>query len=69
MSDGIRSGVNWMRLEDSPRTRAQRRDQLGLGETRHTDEQRMTTREHRKQGLLDHAFLSEDHLGDRLLDF
>ena len=41
MSDGIRSGVNWMRLASRPEHDAQRLDQLGLGEARHADQQRM----------------------------
>jgi hypothetical protein len=47
---------------------AERFDQLRLGKARHADEQRVAARQHRKQGLLDHAFLAEDHLGDGALD-
>jgi hypothetical protein len=38
MSAGIRSGVNWMRAGE-PEHRAERLDELGLGEARHADEQ------------------------------
>ena len=64
MSDGIRSGVNWMRLEFKPEHRAERRDQLGLGKAGHADQQRVAAGENRKQRLFDNAFLAEDHLAD-----
>jgi hypothetical protein len=67
MSDGIRSGVNWMRLELSPRTVPSVVDQLGLGEAGHADQQRMTPGQDREEGLLDDAFLSEDDIRDGLL--
>ena len=60
MSVGIRSGVNWMRFQSRPEHDAQRLDQLGLGQTRHADEQAMPARQQRHQRLLDHRILAED---------
>ena len=67
MSEGIRSGVNWMRLASSPRIRAQRLHQQGLGEARHADQQGMAAAEERDQGVLDHLLLAEDDGACRLV--
>ena len=40
-------------------------DQLGLGEARHADQQRMAAGQHRDQRAIDHAFLAEDDRADR----
>src|SRR5262249_40676523 len=40
-------------------------DQLGLGEAGEANEQCMAAREHGHHRLLDHPFLSEDHVADR----
>ncbi len=51
-----------------PEHRAERGDELGLGQPWHTDEKRMAAGEHGEQGLLHHGFLAEDDLGDFLAD-
>ena len=43
---------------------AERLDQLGLGEARHADQQRVAAGEQRNQRALDHAFLAEDDAAD-----
>ncbi|MCY1239266.1 hypothetical protein D9M72_520530 [compost metagenome] len=43
---------------------AERRHQLGLGKAGDADKQGVTAGQHRKQGLLDHTFLTEDDLAD-----
>ena len=65
MSDGIRSGVNWMRRASSPSTVPIVSTSLVLARPGKTDQQRMAAREHGDQRLLDHAFLAEDDLADR----
>ena len=50
MSDGIRSGVNWMRLNDSVRIRARRRDHQRLRQPRHADQQAVAAAEQRHVG-------------------
>ena len=39
-------------------------DQLGLGEARQADQQRVSAAEHSDERLLDHPFLPEDHVAD-----
>jgi hypothetical protein len=65
MSDGIRSGVNWMRRACRPSTVPMRIDQLGLGEARDADQQRMAAGQHRDQRVIDHLLLTEDDVADR----
>ena len=64
MSEGIRSGVNWMRLKLKPKRLGERGDQQRLGQPRHADEQRMPAAEQRDQQLLDHRLLPDDHLAE-----
>ena len=42
-------------------------DQLGLGETGHADQQRVTAGQDRHQGIFNHPILAEDDGGDRIL--
>jgi hypothetical protein len=42
MSEGIRSGVNWMRLKLRFSASARVADHQGLGQARHADQQRVT---------------------------
>ena len=60
MSDGMRSGVNWMRLKLRCSTSRQRADQQRLGQARHADQQRVAATEHRDHELLDHLGLAHD---------
>ena len=53
MSAGIRSGVNWMRLNDSSSASGQRLDEQRLGQAGHADEQAVPAREQRDQQVLD----------------
>ena len=48
MSDGIRSGVNWMRLNSRSSTSRERADQQRLRQARHADEQAVPPREDRR---------------------
>ena len=69
MSEGIRSGVNWMRLNSSDSAVGQRADHQRLGQPRHAHQQAMAAGEHGDQQLLDHLLLADDHpaqlLGDQ----
>ena len=49
-----------------PQHLAERLDELGLGEARHADEQRMAAAEQRHERLLDDLLLAEDDPPDRL---
>ena len=73
MSDGIRSGVNWMRLKATSRIWADRRDHERLGQARHADQQAMPAGEDGGEDLLDDVRLADDdapqlldHLSPRL---
>jgi hypothetical protein len=68
MSDGIRSGRELDAVGIEPEDGSERRHQLGLGEAGYADKQRMTTRTGPRAGLLDDAFLSENHLRDGRFD-
>ena len=50
MSLGIRSGVNWMRVERQVERARQARDEQRLRQARHADEQRVAAREDRDAG-------------------
>ena len=54
---------------DAPRVEPERDahglDQLGLGEARHADQQRMAAGQHRDQRAVDHPLLAEDDRADR----
>ena len=55
MSEGIRSGVNWMRRAVEAEDHAQRLDQLGLGEAGNADEQAVAAGEDGDQRPVDDA--------------
>ena len=69
MSAGIRSGVNWMRLNDRFERAAERADHQRLGQARHAFQQAMAAAEQRDQQLLDHLVLADDDLGQLLAGF
>jgi hypothetical protein len=64
MSEGIRSGVNWMRFSKMPRIVPSVIDELGLGKARRADEQRMAAGQNRDDRVFDDLFLAEDDLPD-----
>ncbi len=69
MSDGIRSGVNWMRLNFSSSTLRQRRDEQRLRQAGHADDQAVAADEERQQHEIEHVLLADDllaQLGDDL---
>ena len=66
MSEGIRSGVNWMRLNDDVEDLRDRADHERLGQTGHADQQAMAAGEDRGQDLLDHVGLADDHAAELL---
>ena len=70
MSEGIRSGVNWMRLKRDVENLADRADHERLGQAGHADQQAMAAREDGGQDLLDDFGLADDRaleLVDHLL--
>ena len=62
MSDGIRSGVNWMRLNFRSSTCASVCDEQRLGQPRHADQDAVAADEEREQHLLEHVVLPDDQL-------
>ncbi len=62
MSVGIRSGVNWMRLNVRPSALRQRAHQQRLGRARQAGDQAMAADEQRDQQLLDDFVLADDEL-------
>ena len=62
MSDGIRSGVNWMRVELQLEHLRQRLDQQRLGQAGHADDQAVAADEQRQQHQLDDVVLADDEL-------
>ena len=64
MSLGIRSGVNWMRLNFRCSARARVATVKRLGQARHADRQAVAAGEEADQHLLDHLLLADDHLVD-----
>ena len=67
MSEGIRSGVNWMRLNVRFSTSASVRDEQRLGQAGHADEEAVAAGEEGDQELVDHVALP-DHALLNLLD-
>ena len=68
MSDGTRSGVNWIRAKVPPTTSAKRAHRQRLRDPGHTFEQAVPARDQRDHQLLDHVLLADDDpldLGDR----
>ena len=66
MSEGIRSGVNWMRRAFEAEHGAERVDQLGLGEAGHADHEAVAAGQDGDQRVLDDLLLAEDDRGDGL---
>ena len=66
MSDGIMSGVNWMRRNDRLKIRATVRDEQRLGQPRHADQQDVAPGEQPDQELLDDLALADHDLADLL---
>ena len=62
MSDGIRSGVNWMRLKLRFSDVGQRADHQRLGQARHADQQAVAAGEDGDEQLLEDALLADDDL-------
>ena len=64
MSDGIRSGVNWMRLNVEVEDVGERLDQQRLGQAGHAGDQAVAAGEQRDQHLLDDLVLADDDLAE-----
>ena len=73
MSAGIRSGVNWMRLNCKRQGVGQRADHQRLGQARHAHQQAVAAGEHGDQQFFDDLLLADDHaaqlLGDESVGF
>ena len=67
MSEGIRSGVNWIRLNCDVEDPGQRADHQRLGQARHADQQAVAAGEDGGEDLLDHLVLADDDLLQFLL--
>jgi hypothetical protein len=63
-SDGIRSGVNWMRLNEPPRTSGEGLDRQRLGQARHALEEEVTTGQQADEDPLEHRVLADDDSSD-----
>ena len=61
MSIGIRSGVNWMRLNFKRHRFRQLADQQRLGQPRHAHQQGVAPGEQADRQPLDHVLLADDH--------
>ena len=68
MSAGIRSGVNWMRLNFRFERLGQRADQQRLAQARHAFQQAVPADEHARQHAVDDVVVADDHPADLLLD-
>ena len=62
MSLGIRSGVNWIRLNDRSSASATRLHHQRLGQPRHADQQRVAAAQDGGEDPLDHVVLPDDPL-------
>ena len=60
MSEGIRSGVNWMRLKPAPMIRAMRFDHQSLRRSGHALDERVSFGEEADQDLVDDRVLADD---------
>ena len=63
MSDGIRSGVNWIAAERQVHGVGQGADHERLGQPRHADEQAVALGEQGDEQLLEDVLLADDDLG------
>ncbi len=68
MSDGIRSGVNWMRLNLQIDGLGELLDEQRLGEPGDAAQQAVAAGEKRNQNLADDALLADDGLGQLALE-
>ena len=68
MSEGIRSGVNWMRVKPSSRRMGQGVHQQRLGQPGHAHQQAVAAGKERVERRLDGVLLADDHLGHFLLE-
>ena len=68
MSDGMRSGVNWMRLNRRCDRLGELLDEQRLREPRHAPQQDVTAGEKRNQDLADDPLLADDRLGQLPLE-
>ncbi len=68
MSDGIRSGVNWMRRNSRSSVRARVRAIRVLPSPGTPEQENMTATEQADQHVVDDRFLADDHLGDLFAD-
>ena len=68
MSDGIRSGVNWMREKRQVDDAGQGVDEQRLGQPGHADDQAVAADEQREQHLRQHLVLADDELAQLLAD-
>ncbi len=68
ISDGIRSGVNWMRFAASPSTSPSVVTSLVLARPGTPTSSAVTAGQNREQRLFDDALLAEDDLGNFLAD-
>ena len=64
MSEGIRSGVNWMRLKHQAERLGNRADHERLRRAGQAGDQAMAADKQRDQNLVEHFLLSDDHLAD-----
>ena len=64
MSAGIRSGVNWMRLNSQPSTAASVRASSVLRQAGHAFDQRVLVAQHHHQRIADGVVLPDDDLAD-----
>ena len=64
MSDGIRSGVNWMRLNFEVQHLAQRAHQQRLAQAGHAFEQGVAADEQARQDAVDDVGMADDDLAD-----
>ena len=64
MSAGIRSGVNWMRLNSTSSTCPQSCQQLGLAQAGDAFEQHMAPQRRAMSTVLDELLLADDDLAD-----
>ncbi len=63
-SDGIRSGVNWMRRKLTCRVRGQRAGEERLGQAGHALENHVAAGQQRDERLFDERFLANDDFLD-----
>ena len=68
ISAGIRSGVNWMRLNSRAQHRRERAREQRLAEAGHAFDQRVLIAEHHHQRIADGVLLPDDHLADAVGD-